>query len=84
MCQQGARDIVLLSRSILENSNGLAHLQLQSGSDHPRAAWEPQIIVALTTPAFVRRGGVMQEHSWMRPSVFRHLYRMEFITRRRE
>lgn len=39
--------------------------------------WESQILAALTTPAFVKRGGVMQDHGWMRAPVFRHLYRME-------
>lgn len=39
--------------------------------------WETQVLGALTTPAFARRGGVVQEHGWMRAPVFRHLYRME-------
>ncbi|XP_044721361.1 KR domain-containing protein [Hirsutella rhossiliensis] len=39
--------------------------------------WETQILGALTTPAFVRRGGLLQEHRWMHLPVFRHLYCME-------
>ncbi|KAK5988693.1 Highly reducing polyketide synthase azaB [Cladobotryum mycophilum] len=39
--------------------------------------WETQIIGALTTPAFVKRGGMLQDHGWMRAPMFRHLYRME-------
>ncbi|PNY29025.1 Polyketide synthase [Tolypocladium capitatum] len=39
--------------------------------------WETQMIGALTTPAFVRRGGTVQDYGWMRQPLFRHLYRME-------
>lgn len=46
----------------------------------PQTPWEAQILAALTTPAFVRRGGVLQDHSWMRTPVFRHLYRMELAS----
>lgn len=36
-----------------------------------------QIIAGLTTPAYASRDGMANEHSWMRPPMFRHLYRME-------
>lgn len=39
--------------------------------------WAAQVSAALTTPAFVRRGGVLRDHKWMRIPMFRHLYRME-------
>ncbi|KAK7714826.1 putative PKS-like protein biosynthetic cluster [Diaporthe eres] len=39
--------------------------------------WAAQVVAALTTPAFVRRGGVLRDHKWMRIPMFRHLYRME-------
>ncbi|KAI0844177.1 hypothetical protein F5Y00DRAFT_274402 [Daldinia vernicosa] len=39
--------------------------------------WETQVIGAMSTPAFVRRGGVIEEHGWMRMPMFQHLYRME-------
>lgn len=48
-----------------------------SSLNKPPTAWEAQILAALTTPAFVRRGGVLQDHSWMRTPMFKHLYRME-------
>lgn len=48
--------------------------------NRPPTGWETQIMAALTTPAFVRRGGVLQDHSWMRVPMFRHLYRMELKT----
>lgn len=43
----------------------------------PKTRWETQILAGLTTPAFVRRGGVLQDHGWMQNPMFRHLYRME-------
>ncbi|KAI1080984.1 hypothetical protein F5B20DRAFT_588940 [Whalleya microplaca] len=39
--------------------------------------WETQLIGALTTPAYVKRGGVVQDHGWMRMPMFCHLYQME-------
>ncbi|KAI1505022.1 hypothetical protein F5X99DRAFT_369235 [Biscogniauxia marginata] len=39
--------------------------------------WETQLPGALTTPAYVKRGGVIQEHGWMRLPMFCHLYQME-------
>ncbi|KAI0383268.1 hypothetical protein F5Y04DRAFT_269991 [Hypomontagnella monticulosa] len=36
-----------------------------------------QLIGALTTPAFVARGGVIKDHGWMRLPIFCHLYQME-------
>ncbi|TGJ84954.1 hypothetical protein E0Z10_g3853 [Xylaria hypoxylon] len=47
----------------------------------PASPWETQLIGAMTTPAFVRRGGIIQDHSWMRMPIFRHLYQMERDTR---
>ncbi|KAL7629617.1 hypothetical protein AAE478_001139 [Parahypoxylon ruwenzoriense] len=38
---------------------------------------DAQLIGALTTPAFVARGGVIKDHGWMRLPAFRHLYQME-------
>lgn len=48
-------------------------------SPHTRAAspWDTQVIGALTTPAFIRRCGVIEDHGWMRMPVFCHLYQME-------
>ncbi|KAG6361100.1 hypothetical protein INS49_009324 [Diaporthe citri] len=43
----------------------------------PESPWAAQVVAALTTPAFVRRGGVLRDHKWMRIPMFRHLYRME-------
>lgn len=43
----------------------------------PDSPWASQVVAALTTPAFVRRGGVLRDHKWMRIPMFRHLYRME-------
>lgn len=43
----------------------------------PDSPWAAQVSAALTTPAFVRRGGVLRDHKWMRIPMFRHLYRME-------
>lgn len=43
----------------------------------PDSPWAAQVVAALTTPAFVRRGGVLRDHKWMRIPMFRHLYRME-------
>jgi len=40
-------------------------------------AWDRQLIGALTTPAFIRRRGVVEDHGWMRMPVFCHLYQME-------
>ncbi|KAG4222425.1 hypothetical protein PC116_g29101 [Phytophthora cactorum] len=31
----------------------------------------------MSTPAFVRRSGIIAEHGWMRMPMFQHLYRME-------
>lgn len=42
--------------------------------------WNSQIVVGLTTPAFVKKGGVVEDHNWMRMPLFRHLYRMEHDT----
>lgn len=39
--------------------------------------WAANVVAALTTPAFVRRGGILRDHKWMRIPMFRHLYRME-------
>ncbi|KAI0199868.1 hypothetical protein F4808DRAFT_471302 [Astrocystis sublimbata] len=39
--------------------------------------WDSQIIGALTTPAFIRHRGVVEDHGWMRMPVFCHLYQME-------
>ncbi|KAK8915429.1 Highly reducing polyketide synthase Dhc3 [Metarhizium anisopliae] len=36
-----------------------------------------RVAAALTTPAHVRRGGVLQDHNWMRLPMFQPLYRME-------
>ncbi|KAI0021287.1 hypothetical protein F4780DRAFT_790484 [Xylariomycetidae sp. FL0641] len=43
------------------------------------SAWpdDAQLLGGMTTPAFVRRGGAIEEHGWMRLPAFRHLYRME-------
>lgn len=41
--------------------------------------WKTQILGALTTPAYVRRNGDLQDHAWMRAPMFRHLYRMENV-----
>ncbi|RYO75255.1 hypothetical protein DL764_010541 [Monosporascus ibericus] len=41
------------------------------------SSWETQVVGALTTPAFVRRGGVLEDHGWMRMPLFGHLYQME-------
>lgn len=43
----------------------------------PSSPWETQIVAGLTTPAFVKKGGVLEDHNWMRMPMFRHLYRME-------
>lgn len=43
----------------------------------PPSLWDAQIVAGLTTPAFVRKGGILQDHKWMRIPMFRHLYRME-------
>lgn len=43
--------------------------------------WETQLIGALTTPAFVKRGGIIEDHGWMRMPMFCHLYRMEHDVR---
>ncbi|KAI1740712.1 hypothetical protein F4680DRAFT_447571 [Xylaria scruposa] len=43
--------------------------------------WETQLIGAMMTPAFVRRGGIIRDHSWIRMPMFRHLYQMERDTR---
>ncbi|KAK5632177.1 hypothetical protein RRF57_007891 [Xylaria bambusicola] len=43
--------------------------------------WEQQLIGAMTTPAYVQRGGVIKDHGWVRMLMFRHLYRMERDTR---
>ncbi|KAI1823452.1 hypothetical protein F4861DRAFT_549734 [Xylaria intraflava] len=53
----------------------------QSHASAPTSPWETQLIGAMTTPAFVRRGGIIQDYSWMRTPVFRHLYQMERDTR---
>ncbi|KAI1091033.1 hypothetical protein F5B19DRAFT_484177 [Rostrohypoxylon terebratum] len=44
-----------------------------------RLSWDPdsQLIGALTTPAFVARGGIIKDHGWMRLPIFCHLYQME-------
>ncbi|KAI1800249.1 hypothetical protein F4811DRAFT_556979 [Daldinia bambusicola] len=39
--------------------------------------WDTQVIGAMSTPAFVRRSGIIEEHGWMRMPMFQHLYRME-------
>ncbi|KAK6948366.1 hypothetical protein Daesc_010132 [Daldinia eschscholtzii] len=39
--------------------------------------WDTQVIGAMSTPAFVRRSGIISEHGWMRMPMFQHLYRME-------
>ncbi|KAI1341943.1 hypothetical protein F5Y15DRAFT_406440 [Xylariaceae sp. FL0016] len=39
--------------------------------------FDAQLLGALTTPAFVRRGGVVSDQGWMRFPMFRHLYQME-------
>ncbi|KAI1772330.1 hypothetical protein F4818DRAFT_444554 [Hypoxylon cercidicola] len=39
--------------------------------------FDAQLLGALTTPAFVRRGGVVNDQGWMRFPIFRHLYQME-------
>jgi hypothetical protein len=42
------------------------------------SAWRrAQLIGAMSTPAFVQRGGIVSDQSWMRVPMFRHLYRME-------
>jgi NADPH:quinone reductase-like Zn-dependent oxidoreductase len=41
------------------------------------SSWDTQVVAALTTPEFVKRGGFQSDHSWMRLPVFRHLYQME-------
>lgn len=47
-------------------------------SSSSSSVWrEAQVIVGLTTPAFVQRGGILDDHVWMRSPMFRHLYRME-------
>ncbi|KAI1452633.1 hypothetical protein F4805DRAFT_472261 [Annulohypoxylon moriforme] len=45
----------------------------------PEPSWDPdsQLIGALTTPAFVARGGLIKDHGWMRLPIFCHLYQME-------
>jgi hypothetical protein len=43
----------------------------------PDSPWASQVVAALTTPAFVRRSGILRDHKWMRIPMFRHLYRME-------
>lgn len=48
-----------------------------SSSSSSSSLWAAQIVAGLTTPAFVQKGGVLQEHKWMRIPMFRHLYRME-------
>ncbi|KAK9776195.1 putative Polyketide synthase [Seiridium cardinale] len=39
--------------------------------------FDAQLLGALTTPAFVRRGGVVSDQGWMWFPMFRHLYQME-------
>ncbi|KAH9904493.1 hypothetical protein F4778DRAFT_790038 [Xylariomycetidae sp. FL2044] len=41
-------------------------------------AWDTQLICGMTTPAFVRRAGTVQDYGWMRSPIFCHLYQMEF------
>lgn len=49
-----------------------------STSSSSSSVWrETQVVAGLTTPAFVQRGGVLDDHVWMRSPMFRHLYRME-------
>lgn len=43
----------------------------------PGSPWASNVVAGLTTPAFVRRGGILHDHKWMRIPMFRHLYRME-------
>lgn len=50
----------------------------QSSPSSSSSVWrETQVVAGLTTPAFVQRGGVLDDHVWMRSPMFRHLYRME-------
>ena len=48
-------------------------------SPHIRVSspWNTQVIGTLTTPAFIRQRGVVEDHGWMRMPVFSHLYQME-------
>jgi hypothetical protein len=48
-----------------------------SPSIKPLSPWETQVICALTTPAFVQRRGLLKDHTWMRGTMFCHLYQME-------
>ncbi|KAI1812332.1 hypothetical protein GGS20DRAFT_28144 [Poronia punctata] len=45
--------------------------------DGKMSPWDTQLIGALTTPAFIRRKGVVEDYGWMRMPVFCHLYQME-------
>jgi acyl carrier protein len=39
--------------------------------------WNTQSLVAVTTPAQVRRCGVLEEHAWMQKPLCRHLYQID-------
>lgn len=41
------------------------------------AAQDAQLVAGLTPPAFVERGGVVEDHAWIHLLMFKHLYRME-------
>ncbi|KAF2463868.1 ketoacyl-synt-domain-containing protein [Lindgomyces ingoldianus] len=39
--------------------------------------WDTQVLAAMTTPAMVKKSGLLEEHAWMQKPSFRHLYQID-------
>lgn len=66
LAEEEVRFMVRYACSPLANGRG--------GANDEESTWESQAIGALTRLAFLRRGGAVENHDWIRMSVFFHLY----------